>query len=133
MCHVYFNRNQDKVLAQYSQVQGLKILPAFAYFDFSGNFDGQIVLKINQISNEDEPYQIMPSGVVTISTNHIFVAINYTINETTPGANVNGNRRMALCRIDYSSATLTLNICRYYQVETDWTRIKQIGSVLSVF
>ena len=44
VCHVHFNRNQNKVLAQYSQVQGANVYPAFAYFDFSGTPSNQVVL-----------------------------------------------------------------------------------------
>ena len=67
------------------------------------------------------------------STDTIFIAINYTINETTPGANVNGNRRMALCRISLAAGVMTLDFCRYYQVETDWGRIEQHSSSLTLF
>ncbi len=58
------------------------------------------------------------------STDTIIIAINYTINETNPGANVNGDRRMALCRISLVVGVMTLDFCRYYQVETDWGRIE---------
>jgi hypothetical protein len=67
------------------------------------------------------------------STDTIFISINYTINETTAGSNVNGNRRMALCRISLVSGVMTLDICRYYQVETDWGRIEQNSSSLTLF
>jgi len=120
-------------LAQYSQVSGVNIFPAFTYFDFSGNPTGPLVLQITQTSNTDEPYQITPSGIVTLTTDQIFVAINYTIYESTPGANVNGNRRLAMCRISILSGTLNLDFCRYYQVETDWGRIAAVSSSLTVF
>jgi hypothetical protein len=67
------------------------------------------------------------------STDTIFIAINYTINETTPGANVNGNRRMAICRISLIAGEMTLNFCKYYQVETDWLRIEKNSSSLTYF
>ena len=66
-------------------------------------------------------------------TDTIFIAINFTINETTPGANVNGNRRMALCRISLVFGVMTLEFCKYYQVETDWGRIEQNSSSLTYF
>ena len=65
-------------------------------------------------ANQEEPYQIIPAGVVTTDDDSIFVAINYIINETVAGANVNGLRRLAVCKITYSSSTLALNVCRYY-------------------
>ena len=67
------------------------------------------------------------------STDTIFIAINYTINETTPGANVNGIRRMSLCRISLVIGVMTFEYCRYYRVETDWGRIEQNSSSLTYF
>jgi hypothetical protein len=55
-------------------------------------------------------------------TDQIFFAINYTINETTAGANVNGTRRLAVCRLR-ATTSLVYDFCRYYQVETAWGRI----------
>ena len=63
------------------------------------------MLKIDG-ANEGEPYNILPSGIAFIlGTDNFWVAINYTINETVPGSNVNGDRRLAVCRIDKSPGT----------------------------
>ncbi len=90
----------------------MNIYPAFAFFDFSGNLQTSLVLQISEASNRDEPYQFIQSGLVMTSTDTIFVAINYTINESTPGANVNGDRRMALCRISLVAGVMTLDVYR---------------------
>jgi hypothetical protein len=115
-CQVYFNAKQDHVLAQYSFKQGQEIYPSFAFFTFDGSTDGDVKLVI-QGANSKAPYNIQPSGVITDWANSIYVAINYTINETIPGANVDGDRKLAVCKLVWTTgAPPNIDVCHYYSV-----------------
>jgi hypothetical protein len=84
--------------------------------------------KVDGISTE-MVYGLQKTGTTIDKTGAIYIIVDYVLNETTPGANVDGDRRVALIKLENSSVTSS----KYYKVKRDWNDHKYTGSCLSYY
>jgi hypothetical protein len=79
-------------------------------------------------------YNLRKEGVTTNGVGIIWMAINYTLNETTPGANVDGDRRCVVVRIrGISGASILFDSAIYLNVKSDFSKVLQTGAVIKFF
>jgi hypothetical protein len=114
--YAIFHYNNELVATAFSYVDSNShqhLAVATITVDAPYNLTEMKYLKVDGVSTE-MVYNLRKAGFTSNQTIFLYLAVNYTLNETAPGANVDGTRMLAVIRLRNDRAAVERTLIENY-------------------